>query len=46
MRALVDRIEFISKPEAGTIVHLEKDLELDEDGPGARLLRREGSPGA
>lgn len=41
MRALVDRIEFISKPEAGTIVHLEKALELDDDGPGARLLRRE-----
>ena len=40
MRALVDRIEFISKPEAGTIVHLEKILELKEDGPGAQLLRR------
>ena len=40
MRALVDRIEFISKPEAGTIVHLEKVLELREDGPAAQLLRR------
>lgn len=39
MRALVDRIEFISKPEAGTVVHLEKTLHLDDDGPGARLLR-------
>lgn len=39
MRALVDRIEFISKPEAGTVVHLEKTLHLDGDGPGARLMR-------
>ncbi len=39
MRALVDRIEFISKPEAGTVVHLEKTLHLDDDGPGARLMR-------
>lgn len=37
MRALVDRIEFISRPEEGTIVHLEKALELDPEGPGARL---------
>lgn len=39
MRALVDRIEFISKPEAGTVVHLEKTLHLDDNGPGARLMR-------
>ena len=38
MRALVDRIEFISKPESGTVVHLEKALELEDDGPAARLL--------
>jgi serine/threonine-protein kinase RsbW len=44
MRALVDRIEFISKPEAGTVVHLEKVLDLREDGPGARLLRRAEPP--
>ncbi len=27
MRALVDQVHFISKPEAGTIVHLEKRLD-------------------
>jgi len=31
MRALVDTVKFISKPEAGTIVHLEKTLTF-EDG--------------
>ena len=38
MRALVDSVKFISKPEAGTIVHLEKTLEL-EDGSLARSRR-------
>lgn len=28
MRALVDRVGFISEPEVGTIVHLVKDLEF------------------
>lgn len=28
MQALVDEIKFVSKPEAGTIVHLEKSLAL------------------
>jgi len=36
MRALVDSVKFISKPEAGTIVHLEKTLKYDEDS----LVRR------
>ena len=31
MRALVDSLEFDSKPEVGTVVHLEKRLNLDED---------------
>jgi serine/threonine-protein kinase RsbW len=31
MRALVDSVKFISKPEAGTVVHLEKTLEFDDD---------------
>jgi serine/threonine-protein kinase RsbW len=31
MRALVDELRFISKPEQGTIVHLAKRLELSED---------------
>jgi serine/threonine-protein kinase RsbW len=30
MRALVDSVKFESKPETGTIVHLEKRLDLDE----------------
>ena len=38
MRALVDQVRFIPKPEAGTIVHLEKTLEL-EDGSLARSGR-------
>jgi serine/threonine-protein kinase RsbW len=38
MRALVDSVKFISKPEAGTIVHLEKTLEY-EDGSFARKKR-------
>jgi serine/threonine-protein kinase RsbW len=31
MRALVDDLHFISQPEHGTIVHLEKRLDLSED---------------
>ena len=31
MRALVDSVKFISKPEDGTVVHLEKTLEFDDD---------------
>jgi serine/threonine-protein kinase RsbW len=31
MRVLTDRLDFDSQPEEGTIVHLQKDLEL-EDG--------------
>ena len=38
MRALVDSVKFISKHESGTIVHLEKTLEL-EDGSLARSGR-------
>jgi serine/threonine-protein kinase RsbW len=30
MRSLVDQVRFISKPEAGTIVHLAKTLEFDD----------------
>ncbi len=37
MRALVDRVMFVSKPEDGTVVHLEKDLELAEDAPIRKL---------
>ncbi|HEV3354377.1 MAG TPA: ATP-binding protein [Acidimicrobiales bacterium] len=31
MRALVDSVKFVSKPEAGTVVHLEKTLEFEDD---------------
>ena len=38
MRALVDEVKFLSKPEAGTIVHLEKGLRFVDGSP---MLRRE-----
>ncbi|HZQ29213.1 MAG TPA: ATP-binding protein [Acidimicrobiales bacterium] len=38
MRALVDRVKFESKPEDGTIVHLEKELVYPPDSPMAKLL--------
>jgi len=41
MRALVDRALFTSRPEAGTIVHLEKDL-VFEPGAVAPRLRSSG----
>ncbi len=37
MAALVDSVRFESKPEAGTIVHLVKDLNLRPNGPLERL---------
>lgn len=37
MRALVDNVRFISRPEEGTIVHLEKELELTETSVLGRL---------
>jgi serine/threonine-protein kinase RsbW len=36
MQAAVDDLEFVSKPESGTIVHLEKALKVREDA----LLRK------
>ncbi len=41
MNALVDRVKFVSKPEAGMIVHLEKELRFDEDSPVRRRLAAE-----
>lgn len=41
MNALVDRVKFSSVPEAGTIVHLEKQLRFDEDSPVRRRLAAE-----
>lgn len=42
MRALVDNVHFLSRPEAGTIVHLVKNLELTE-GSILRQLARAAS---
>lgn len=39
MAALVDSVHFESRPEAGTIVHLVKDLDLRPDGPLERLVK-------
>lgn len=33
MKALVDEVRFLSKPEAGTIVHLEKTLTFTDSSP-------------
>lgn len=38
MAALVDSVRFESRPEAGTIVHLVKDLSLRPDGALRRLV--------
>jgi serine/threonine-protein kinase RsbW len=43
MAALVDSVRFESRPEAGTIVHLVKDLELRPDGPLRRLVETQPS---
>ncbi len=42
MRALVDQVKFESKQEAGTVVHLEKELSFLGGSPGARLATRRG----
>ncbi len=38
LSALVDRVRFESRPEAGTVVHLVKQLEIVGDGPLDQLL--------
>jgi serine/threonine-protein kinase RsbW len=43
MRALVDQVTFVSRPEAGTIVHLEKALELSDSSLMERLGVRTGN---
>ncbi len=40
MDAVMDRVDFVSEPESGSIVHLVKMLDLLPDGPMARLARR------
>jgi serine/threonine-protein kinase RsbW len=46
MHALVDRVRFESKPEAGTIVHLEKEIDVTEIAPDSLLAHavRDGRP--
>lgn len=39
MKAVMDRVDFASEPETGTIVHLVKGLSFDGHGPLARLRR-------
>src|SRR4051794_22385187 len=43
MRALVDKVLFESKPEAGTVVHLVKTLEFDEGSSFKKLAERRGT---
>ncbi|MGN6473062.1 MAG: ATP-binding protein [Mycobacteriales bacterium] len=40
MYALVDQIELVSEPEAGTLVHLVKHLRYDVTAPAQQLLAR------
>jgi serine/threonine-protein kinase RsbW len=40
IRALVDRVHFRSRPEDGTIVHLEKELHFLDGSPLQRLAER------
>lgn len=42
MHALVDRVKFESRPEEGTIVHLEKELEYVEGAPVKVISGRDG----
>lgn len=44
MRALVDRVAFESRPEAGMMVHLEKRLEFTPDSPMQPLLAGADNP--
>ena len=40
IRALVDRVHFRSRPEAGMVVHLEKELVFESGSPLQRLAER------
>ena len=40
IRALVDKVHFRSRPESGTVVHLEKELEYVDGSPLQRLVER------
>ena len=43
IRALVDKVQFRTRPEAGTIVHFEKQLRFDAGSPVTELAERSGS---
>lgn len=45
MLAVMDRVEFRSEPETGTILRLVKTLLVEPDGPLARLRRSATPPG-
>jgi serine/threonine-protein kinase RsbW len=38
MTALVDKVQFVSKPAAGTLVHLQKALDYQDGSFGGRLI--------
>jgi serine/threonine-protein kinase RsbW len=42
MSALVDRVRFVSRPTAGTVVHLQKRLAYLDDSFGGRQLGEQG----
>ena len=42
MRALVDNAQFESAPEAGTIVHLRKQLQLEDDSLFVQVVSTDG----
>lgn len=44
MHALVDQVKFESRPEQGTVVHLEKELEYVEGAPVTALAGGGGHP--
>lgn len=44
IRALVDTVQFESRPEAGTIVHFEKQLRFENGSPVTALAERSGTP--
>ena len=44
MHAVMDHVAFTSQPEAGTVVHLVKEIEVVPDGPMARLRQRRRRP--
>lgn len=44
MRQMVDRVHFDSRPERGTVVHLEKQLHWAAGAPIERLSANDGAP--